>query len=208
MNRTNNLNLKLLEYNQAQKEIVINEAITLFDALLNKSVISFVDKGPENKNDGDVYIISTNNCQNTTKADGDLLIYLNGWRNIRPKEGWRFWVISENSYYIFQEGTWSSVGHNSSVTFSPENQEISISFKKANLYKINLNKNVAISLEDTKGKNSKIELALIGKNDVEVKWGKEIKWSGEPCLKIKQNSYHLIEIHHLDGIFLCRNIQF
>lgn len=208
MNKTKNLGLKLLEYNQAQKEIVINEALCLFDSLLNKSVISFVETVPEEKNEGEVYIISADNPKNNTDQEAALAIYLNGWRYIKPKEGWIFWVRSEKKHYVFQNGIWSPTHCNSLVTLNSDNGKISVYLRKSTDYKVHLEQDVTIYFEDILSTNSKISILLIGKSDVKVAWDKEVKWNGVPCLEIKKNSYHLIEIYNVEGALLCKNVAF
>lgn len=199
MNRTKNLNLKLLEYNQAQKEVVINEAIATFDTLINKSVISFVDQPPKDKNEGDVYISS---------LDNKILFYLNGWRYITPREGSIFWVISKRGYFIFEENNWSSICTNNPVELFPSNQTVFINPEESKLFKINLNENISISFEGKFKKDYKIELFIIGLRDSIINWDANIHWIPNACVNVQNNTCYLIEIYCINGRFLCRNVAF
>ena len=55
--RTANLDLLLLQYNQAQKEVVANEWFVLFDAMFSRSVVDICRDVPREAKDGEVYIV-------------------------------------------------------------------------------------------------------------------------------------------------------
>ncbi len=102
MDKTNNFQLKLLKYNQAQKEVLINEAILVLDAMCSRVVVDFTEELPDGATEGEVYILSN-------EGGGDLVLRLNGWRHFTPVEGWEFWVQKKNAKYRFHNNRWNVV---------------------------------------------------------------------------------------------------
>lgn len=101
---TPNLQLHLVKYHQAQKEIVVNEAIIMLEAFLNNSAIDFVDQLPSNDGaePGDLYIVKNPEL----KENNSLFYFFNGWREIKPKIGCSFYVKSQANFYFFNGEEW------------------------------------------------------------------------------------------------------
>jgi len=56
--QTSNYQIQLLSQNQAMKEYTINHALNKVSWLLNRAVIDFICELPEQKSEGDMYIIA------------------------------------------------------------------------------------------------------------------------------------------------------
>lgn len=112
MTTTTNLQLLLLQYNQAQKELVVNEALMMIDALLNNSVIEIgVDLPPLQPNLGDSYIIGKSPINQWQDKSDYFCFYYNGWRYLKPKAGLQFWVQSKKALYLFDGEGWVVVSY-------------------------------------------------------------------------------------------------
>jgi hypothetical protein len=102
MDKTNNFQLKLLKYNQAQKEVSINEAILVLDAMASRVAIDFVEGLPGTADVGEMFILSA-------KDGGKIALRVNGWRYFTPIEGWEFWIQKKNLKYRFHNKKWDVV---------------------------------------------------------------------------------------------------
>ena len=97
-NTTKNLELNLIKYNQAQKEITANEAFYALDAFINPSIEEIIENLGSAKQDGSLYIL-----------DKKIFYYLNGWRKISAKEGWILWIKSKRKFYFFNGELWEEI---------------------------------------------------------------------------------------------------
>lgn len=110
MTTTPHLSIALIEQSQAQKEVTVNAAIAVLDALLNTGA---KDKDltapPGSPASGDVYIVAASSTGAWASQDGKIAYYLNGaWSFIAPREGVTLWVNDEDTHYAFDGSAWAS----------------------------------------------------------------------------------------------------
>ena len=107
MENTTNLKLPLLIPNQSGKEITHNEALIIIDNILQNGII---DKDlitpPENPNTNDMYIVGEGAIGKWEGKDNYLAFYDNGWRFIKPREGFTFWINDEDKLYTYNGSKW------------------------------------------------------------------------------------------------------
>lgn len=117
MATTNNLGITLLEQSQAQKEVTINQAFSVFDAMVTKSV---VDKDlatpPSSPVAGALYIVAASPTGAWAGQAKSLTYFDQVWRFIVPPTGTRVWVQDEASDYLFNGTAWSIVTYGSGGT--------------------------------------------------------------------------------------------
>jgi hypothetical protein len=110
MTTTPNLGISLIEQGQSQKEVTMNEAITILDAVLGGGVI---DKDlatpPGSPAAGAKYIVAASPTGAWTgKAKSIAYYYNGGWRFITPGEGLTVWVNDEDLQYVYDGSAWTS----------------------------------------------------------------------------------------------------
>lgn len=102
--KTTNLQMNLMTFEQLHKEITYNQSLSIIDALLNKSIIDFIDEIPAKLERGNSYIVTSNPSDNKLKAHADnIAVYLEGWHFIKPKGGMIFFVNRYNNFYVFND---------------------------------------------------------------------------------------------------------
>ena len=111
MTNTNNLSIPLVVQSQAQKEVTINEAFYILEALQNRGVI---DKDlaapPSTPLAGDCYIVASAPTGLWAGKTKNIAYYNNGWKFIEPKEGLIIWVNDEDKVYIYNGAAWVAYG--------------------------------------------------------------------------------------------------
>lgn len=109
MATTNNLNIPLIEQGQSQKEVTMNEAITILDAVIGGGVIDKdLTAPPGSPSVGDRYIVAGSPTGAWSGHAKDIAYYFDGgWRFITPGEGFMQWVNDENLLYVYTSGAWS-----------------------------------------------------------------------------------------------------
>lgn len=110
MATTNNLGITLVEQGQSQKEVTVNEAITILDSVIGGGVI---DKDlatpPGSPTEGDRYIVAATATGAWLGKEKHIAYYYNGgWRFINPGEGLMTWVNDEDLLYVYTGTAWSS----------------------------------------------------------------------------------------------------
>jgi|GEM_PF-1989641 len=204
MSTTKNLNLKLLKYNQAQKEILINEAICLFDSLIHRSAISFTKDPPSDKTEGDVYIVPSNSKHSWEGAENSIAVYLNGWRYIQPKEGWIFWVNSRNQYYVYKNDSWQAQA-NQTKHIEQNSEEIILDLDQYQKYQLFLDRDTNFQLKSNYEENHKVEFLIYSKGDIKINWPDNIRWNDKKIDIMSKNSYLFVEIYRVNNLFLGKN---
>src|SRR5277367_1468211 len=98
MTTTNHLGITLVQQSQAQKEVTVNQAFTLIDAVLNTGVKSrSIATPPGSPSSGDVYIVGSSPSGAWSGQAGNVTYYNQGWNFIVPLEGANFWVHDEGA---------------------------------------------------------------------------------------------------------------
>lgn len=104
--------LSELAANQASKYLTHNEAMQQLDARGGRRVISRTNGGPPGSPaEGDVYIVDVASGGWTGYAVGSIAhYYSSAWHNVTPKEGYSFWVNSEDRRVTYDGSAWVSEG--------------------------------------------------------------------------------------------------
>ena len=107
MTTTTNLGMTLVDSAQAQKEVTINQAFTVLDAMIGLAV---VDKDlatpPGSPASGALYIVAASPTGAWAGKATQLTYFDQIWRFIVPQTGMRVWVKDEATYYQFTGTSW------------------------------------------------------------------------------------------------------
>ncbi len=107
MTQTNNLKITLLEQSQAQKEITINEGVSIIDAILNRGVIDKdLSTPPGSPSSGDLYIVGSSPTGSWAGQAKKIAWFNQVWNFISPNEGMHIWVNDENKIYVYDSSNW------------------------------------------------------------------------------------------------------
>lgn len=107
-NRTNRFGLPYLFPGQAQKELFINEAYALLDALLHPVVEGFASSPPPEPVDGSCWIVKEDASGSWTGHSGQIACFAGGsWLFANPPEGMRVYDRSGGTDIRFRNG-WQS----------------------------------------------------------------------------------------------------
>lgn len=223
MTTSNNLNITLVEQSQAQKEVTVNTAITVLDAILNMGVI---DKDlatpPGSPAEGDSYIVAATATGDWATHEDDLAYYSNSaWAFITPNEGLTVWVNDEDTHYAYDGSGWVSRTDNLPMlginTTSDATNRLSVN-SDAVLFnhdgddcQIKVNKNASgdtASYLFQTGFSGRAEFGLVGDDDFQLKvapdgssWVQSFvidKTSGQATFKQEVSFESYIELE--DGI--------
>ncbi len=123
---TNNLGITLVEQAQAQKEVTVNEAITILDSALGGGVIDKdLNTPPGSPVEGNRYIVAASPTGAWSGKAKNIAFYFNGgWRFIAPVEGLQAWVNDEDTLYFYDGSNWIpatsviSVGSSTELTIA------------------------------------------------------------------------------------------
>ena len=100
--------LPLLFSAQAQKEVVINEALVRVDALLHLAIQSEVDAPPSSPADGEAWIVGSAATGEWADNAGKIAISSSGdWLFLQPTDGMRCWHIADRRFIHF-DSVWSA----------------------------------------------------------------------------------------------------
>lgn len=183
MTTTTNLAMSLVQQNQAQKEVTVNEALTLLDAILNRGAVSLGDETPPGSpGNGDVYVLGASPTGDWATHGTDIAWYQGTWRFIAPNEGMTLWVNDENKYYHWDGSAWddaldgiSHVGVNATADATNKlsvNSAAILFNHNGDDVQIKVNKNAtgdtASYLFQT-GFSGRAEFGLIGDDDFQLK---------------------------------------
>lgn len=98
--QTSNYQIDLLSQHQAMKEYTINHAFNKVDWLLNRSAIALVTNLPEDKSEGDMYLLE----------DGGLALYIDeGWQSFVPTLGTIIYVRGDGRFYLSEGVGWKGI---------------------------------------------------------------------------------------------------
>lgn len=108
MATTNNLPVTLVEQSQAQKEITINEALMVLDALQNNGVLDKdLTAPPGSPAAGDTYIVAASPTGAWSGKAKNVAYYDQAWKFIAPQEGVTLWVCDEDKLYTYDGTNWT-----------------------------------------------------------------------------------------------------
>jgi len=103
-----NLGLDYVQSSQAQKHITMNEALSKLDVLV-QPVVEDLDfsNPPGSPVEGASYIVASPAGGVWATHENDIASYLNGsWVFYTPKQGWRVYVLDEDTPYDFDGTDW------------------------------------------------------------------------------------------------------
>jgi hypothetical protein len=105
---TPNLKLELIAAGQAQKHVSINDALIALDALAQLKATSRTQTAPPPApTDGETYIVPTGATGGFAGHAGDVAVFDGGsWRFYVPSDGWRCYVVAEQSLFVRTTGQW------------------------------------------------------------------------------------------------------
>ena len=120
MATTNNLGITLVDQSQAQKEVTINQAFSVLDAVVGKSVVDrSLSAPPALPATSALYIVAASPTGAWAGKATYLAYFDQIWRFIAPQSGMRVWVQNESLDYRFNGTAWvaaSSGGAWGSIT--------------------------------------------------------------------------------------------
>lgn len=98
-------NLPLLFAAQAQKEVVLNEALIRLDSLLHPSVEDRLAEPPATPLDGQCWLVDSGASGSWTGHEGEIAAYSGGdWLFLAPRQGMRCWLQSSRQWLNFDAG--------------------------------------------------------------------------------------------------------
>lgn len=117
------MGIELLETAQAQKEMTVNEALALIDAVLNSGAKDKdIATPPVSPAAGDIYIVVAAATGDWSGKTGKIAYFDQVWRFITPNEGMTLWVNDENAHYVFDGANWMITGGGmAGATYDPAN---------------------------------------------------------------------------------------
>lgn len=125
MTTTNHLGITLVETSQAQKEVTVNEALAIIDAILNTGA---KDKDlatpPGSPAAGDVYIVAASPTGDWAGHAYHVAYFDQIWKFITPNEGMTLWVNDENKLYAYDGASWAVYGVGKLSIYIPANKMI------------------------------------------------------------------------------------
>ncbi|WP_138465177.1 DUF2793 domain-containing protein [Poseidonocella sp. HB161398] len=108
MSSTANLELPLLQQSQAQKHVVVNEALAILDGVAQLTLESLsVATPPANPSEGQAYGLPSGLSGAWTFQAGKIAVFCNGgWRFVIPKAGWSAYVKDQGRRYVHDGIVW------------------------------------------------------------------------------------------------------
>lgn len=104
---TPNLAMAELSTSQAQKEITHNDALRVLDALVQTGIQDKDLTTPPSHTHGYCWIVAIGATGAWSGKDGKVAqSYNSAWYFLTPKEGWRVWIMDEDTTYIYNGTSW------------------------------------------------------------------------------------------------------
>lgn len=103
------LSLPFIMAAQAQKHVTYNETLQTLDALVQLSVIDFVQNEPSGApEDGARYLVGENASGAFSGHVGEVACWQDGvWLFYTPQEGWIAWVRANQAAFVFTDNAWA-----------------------------------------------------------------------------------------------------
>lgn len=109
MATTDHLGITLVEQSQSQKEVTVNAALAMLDAILNTGIIDKdLTTPPVSPVSGSLYIVASGATGAWAGKDNQIAWFNQTWRFIAPSEGLTFWVRDEDKLYSWNSTAWVS----------------------------------------------------------------------------------------------------
>jgi hypothetical protein len=108
MTSTPKLGVGLLATNTAQKEVVVNEALVTFDALIARSAKSRTNTPPTSPADGDTYVVGTIPTGEWAAKANQIAFYFNGWRYVAPTQKMKFFLENVSQWWTYSGAGWTA----------------------------------------------------------------------------------------------------
>lgn len=199
MQNSLNLGLPFLSYNQAQKEVVVNEAFVTIDAILNNAIQEIdLNTPPQDPQLGYLCIIGSDPVDAWAKKVGQLAYYYNGWRFIQPQEGLCLWVKSLHKQMIYHAGRWQDYAFSSEVLADHEHYQLQ-PCGLVQQYYIEVKQDCDIKIL-AQYRFDHIRLIIENDQAYQVTWLDNIQWvGGEDNERSKLAIIELYQIEGLDG---------
>ncbi|MFM9889624.1 MAG: DUF2793 domain-containing protein [Rickettsiales bacterium] len=106
-NTTNRVKLPYVLQSQSQKEVTLNSALDLVDALLQAAMVSIaVNTPPGSPLAGDSYIVGNSPTGAWTGQAKALAFFTTGWNFITPWEGLTVWACDTNIMTTYDGSAW------------------------------------------------------------------------------------------------------
>lgn len=107
---TTNLEMPFIMPAQAQKHVTHNEALLRLDAIVHLAIAAELAAPPEEPAEGACYLIAAPASGPWTGKEGQIAARQDGaWNFARPREGWRAWFVSSQTFRIFSGGSWHTI---------------------------------------------------------------------------------------------------
>ncbi len=104
--KTYNYEIDLMLPLQANKEVTFNEAQLKIDSLCSASILGFIEEIPKEAKLGEKHIVKNGEFANYVCYCSDLS---KGWQLMKAKVGMIFFIVSEDSFFIFKNSAWQPV---------------------------------------------------------------------------------------------------
>lgn len=106
-NTTQRVKLPYVLQSQSQKEVTVNAAFDLLDALLQAAVVSVgVNTPPGSPAAGDCYVVGTSPTGAWAGQAKAIAIYGTGWSFVTPWEGLTVWAMDTNALNSYDGSAW------------------------------------------------------------------------------------------------------
>lgn len=108
MANTSQFELPLLAGGQAQKNVTVNEALSILDAVAQLRIVSANQfTPPPSVADGEAYAVPANAVGDWADQGGSIAVSCNGgWRFLTPKAGWRAYNVETGTNQLFDGTGW------------------------------------------------------------------------------------------------------
>ena len=181
------LSMPYIAPSQAQKHVTHNEALRVLDVVTQLSVADrSLSTPPSTPETGDCYIIGDSATDAWAGHDGEIATFEDSyWSFVTPQEGWRAWVVAEESLVIYQSGAWAlwpgqlnNIAHLGVMTSADDTNRLAVSADATLLthagagHQLKINKATASdtnSLLFQTNWSGRAEMGLAGSDDFAIK---------------------------------------
>ncbi len=119
MATTNNLGITLVDQSQAQKEVTINQAFSLLDAVTARLVVDKdLSTPPTSPAPSALYIVAASPTGAWSGKATNLAYFDQVWRFIVPQTGMSVWVEDEAVDYRFNGTSWAKALNDGTASFA------------------------------------------------------------------------------------------